>query len=267
MSFWRRIFGTVRLAVLSQFEYRLNLVLDAIVQPVINAIVEVALWYAIFTSIGQPLLGGFGRQTYLVYALWATFFARIGVNWVYEFRMIDDVNTGRVNAILVRPISFYEYYLGQFIGYKMLTALISMCIPLGLSLVWSGPTQLSRLPLALALLMYYVLLVHTMSFAVASLAFFYNRIDTLTATKNISLWMLSGELFPLDLIPPPYREWVVSLPFCCGVYIPVAYLTGRIPVEDVYRGFVSVTGGLVVFGLLAWTLWQSGRRAYSGTGA
>jgi ABC-2 type transport system permease protein len=266
-AFWRKTIGAARLAILSQFEYRLNLFTDAIVQPVITAIIEVTLWWAIFKGAGITQLAGFSSEYYLVYALWAAFFSRITISWMYEFMMIDEIDSGRVNAILSRPISFYEFYLGQFMGYKILCAGISLIIPLSACLLIDSPTELARLPLAVLLAFYYLVLVHTMSFAVASLAFFYNRIHSLPGAKNIVLWVVTGELFPLDMLPEPWRAILIHLPFASGAYVPVGYLTGRFGVDLVLSSFLSITAGLMVFGLVGWLLWRAGRRAYSGTGA
>lgn len=181
--------------------------------------------------------------------------------------MIDEIDSGRINAILTRPISFYEFYLGQFMGYKTLCAVISLCVPVIACLIVPSPTQFHRLPLAIGLSFYYLILVHTMSFTVASIAFFYNRIHSLPAAKNIALWVLSGELFPLDLVPEPWRAVIIKLPFSSGAYLPVGYLTGRFDSGTIMQGFVSITIAIVFFAIVGSIIFQSGRRHYSGTGA
>ncbi len=236
-------------------------------QPVITAGIEVTLWWAIFQTSGLKEIGGFSADHYLMYALWAAFFSRVSISWMYEYLMIDEIDSGRINAILTRPISFYEFYLGQFMGYKLLVATISLAVPFIACLLLNAPSDLSRFPLAFVLVFYYLILVHTMSFMVASLAFFYNRIHSLPAAKNIVLWVLSGELFPLDLVPEPARGMLIKLPFAAGAYIPVGYITGRFGTELVLQSFVSVTFGILFFASMGSLLWRSGRKAYSGTGA
>lgn len=76
-----------------------------------------------------------------------------------------------------------------------------------------------------------------------------------------------GELFPLDLLPEPWKTTIISLPFASGVFVPVAYLTGRIEIDVVYRGFLSVTIGLIVLNLLGLYTWKKGMDSYVGTGA
>ncbi len=256
-----------RLAVLQQLEYRFNLFADVIIQPAIVSLVELTLWAAFFASAGTETLRGFGRDHYLTYAIWAAFISRISTNWMYEAAMIQEVETGTINATLVRPLSFYEYYLGQFFGYKAFTTLLSLGAPVVICLLAQLPLQISRIPLALALVFLYLLLAHTISFAIASLGFFFSRIHHLTVAKNISLWMLTGELFPLDLAPEPLRSVLIMLPFSSAVFRPVGYLTGRLDASAVAEGFASTLIGLLACGVLAAWLWAAGRRRYSGAGA
>lgn len=253
--------------MLSQLEYRFNLFTDAVIQPILTGGIEVALWSAIFAGSGQATIGSYPKESYLAYALWAAFFGRISSNWMYEFRMIDEIETGTVNSVLARPISFYEYYLSQFMGYKVLTSLLSLIVPFSLTLAISGPTIHARLPAAFLLACFYLVLVHTISFSIASFAFFFNRVHAFTVAKNIALWFLTGELFPLDLVPEPYRHYLLNLPFASGVYIPIGYLTGRLGDAELLRAFGTVALSLVIAGPLTAMLWLAGRRQYSGTGA
>ncbi len=228
------------------------------------------LWSAIFASAtadGSTTLAGITREYYLSYALWAAFFGRITASWMYEFRMIEEIESGTVNSVLARPISFYEYYLGQLMGYKALSTGFSLLVPMAITFFMTSSTDLTRLPLVLLLTFYALIFVHTVSFAVSSFGFFFNRVRAFTYAKNILLWGLSGELFPLDLVPEPFRSWVIALPFASFVYVPVGYLTGRLGIEAVGTGFVSLTVGLIVMGFASSLLWRAGNRRYSGTGA
>ena len=240
---------------------------DAALQPVLTAGVECALWAGIFGASGAQTIGGFPRSSYLAYALWTPFFARAAANWMYEFRMTEDVSSGAVNATLSRPISFYEFYLGQFMGYKLLTTALSLIPALAAVALLDTPTRLERLPLALALAGFYLVLAHTISFSIAAIGFYLNNVHSVTVAKNISLWMLTGELFPLDLAPEPLRSFLMAMPFSSACYRPVGFLIGRIGYRELGIGFLNVAIGLAVFGAIARALWIGGRKRYSGTGA
>ena len=230
--------------------------------------IELTLWAAIFTSSGAVSIAGYDKSHYLSYILWAAFVGRMNSSWMYEFRMVAEVESGSINSLIVRPTSFYEYYLSQFMGYKIVTGAFSLLIPLVASIYFfPGGVQIARVPAAIALCIYYLIMVHTMSFCIACSAFYLNRVHSLTVAKNLLLWILSGELFPLDLFPAGLRETVIALPFSSAVFVPVGFLTGRIGQAGFLQGIWSVTLGICFFGWLAHVLWSRGTRRYAGTGA
>ena len=233
----------------------------------VAALIELTLWLAVFRGSGRTELAGFGETHYLAYALWAAFVARVTSTWMYEFRMVEEIESGSVNGVLVRPISFFEYYLSQFMGYKLATTLLSLLIPVAAVLYFDLPGDLRRVPAVLLHLTYYLVLVHVMSFCVATAAFRLNKSYSLTVAKNLALWLFSGELFPIDLLPSAWKQFMLALPFANSVYIPVAYLTGRGDGQLLLQGFLTTTYGLIFFGALAAYLWRSGLKTYTGTGA
>ncbi|MGZ3788994.1 MAG: ABC transporter permease [Bacteriovorax sp.] len=265
--FWKRNLAFANLAIVSNLEYRLNYFIDAIVQPILTTGIEILLWVAVFKGAHSESINGFGRNYYLSYALWSAFFARIATSWMYEFRMIEEVGSGTINGLIVRPMSFYEYYLSQLLGYKFITTIISMIVPLLAAHFFHMPTIYARIPLGIVLCFYYLILVHTISFLVCCVAFHLTKISSFTVAKNLMLWILTGELFPLDLIPGPWREKIIALPFSSGVFLPVGYITGRVELNQVINGFISVTFALVFLNALGAWLWKKGLASYSGTGA
>jgi ABC-2 type transport system permease protein len=263
----RRNLAFANLAIVTNLEYRLNYFIDAIVQPILTTGIEILLWVAVFKGAHSETIAGFSKNNYLSYALWSAFFARIATSWMYEFRMVEEVSSGSINSLIVRPMTFYEYYLSQLMGYKLVTTIVSLIIPVVASLIFDLPTILSRVPLAVLLCFYYLILVHTISFIISSMAFHFTKISSITVAKNLFMWILMGELFPLDLLPEPWKTLIISAPFANGVFIPVGYITGRIGIDVVYTGFISVTVGLIALNLLGAYMWKKGIASYVGTGA
>lgn len=267
MAFWRKNLAFSELAIVTNLEYRFNFIIDAFVQPAITVMIELLLWLAVFKSTQALEIGGFSKEHYMAYAIWAPFVGRITISWMYESMMIEEVASGSINVILTRPISFYEYYLSQLMGYKIVTTVLSLMMPLAASLYFDLPVDYSKLPIALALVVYYLFLVHTLSFIISTFAFFLTRVRSLTLVKNLSLFLLAGELVPLDLMPPLLAKVLLILPFSSGVYVPVAYITGRIGIETVANSFLSISFCILIFCSIGQFLWNRGLRIYTGTGA
>lgn len=267
MSFWKKNLGFSRLAIQQQLEYRTNFVVDALMQPLIAVVFEVLLWIAVFKGAQRSEIAGFELNSYLSYAIWGTFFARISANWMYEHRMIEQINSGQINSLLVRPTTFFEYFLFQFLGYKVLIMCLSLILPASAILYLGYPTSFARLPLAALLAVFFLIFTYCLSFVIATFAFQFNKIHAFTFSKNVTLWILTGELFPLDLLPSPLKEIFIASPFSAGVYLPVGYLTGRFDESKVFEGFLSVAVGILVLGVLGSLHWKRSLRSYSGTGA
>ena len=268
IAFWRRNLALAKLGIVTNLEYRFNFIIDAFIQPILTVGIEVLLWLAIFKTVNATgLIGGFGRDAYLAYAVWAPFLGRIAISWMYESMMVEEVVSGSINTILSRPLSFFEYYLSQTLGYKVITTMFSMTVPLIASWYFDLPVIYDRLLWALVLVTYYILLVHTMSFIVATLGFFLTRVRSFTLLKNLTLLLLGGELVPIDLMPKGLSELLLNLPFSSGVYIPIAYITGRADISLLHQGFYNVTWSLILCGLVSYLIWNKGINQYTGTGA
>lgn len=267
ISFWRRNLALFKLGIVTNLEYRFNFVIDTFIQPILSVGIELLMWIAIFKSANSNTVGGFTENYYLAYAIWAPFIGRITISWMYESMMVEEVVSGSINTILTRPLSFYEYYLSQLMGYKIITTCMSLMIPVSFSLIYQLPVHYERLPLVLLIVGFYLLFIHTLSFIISTFGFYLTRVRSLTLLKNISLTLLSGEIVPVDLMPDFLQKLFLNLPFSNGVYVPLAYLTGRKDISLVQSGFINLTIGLLVAAVLAYCLWKRGVREYTGTGA
>lgn len=265
-SFLKRNLACIRLGISSRIAYPIDFFMAILILPIAYFLVEAAFWTGLINASGHTLLAGFSASYYIGYFLWMTL--QLGnVNWRFERAMISEINSGAVNALLLRPSSFFEYHLGQLLGQKLLTALLMTPILFLIATFWELPFHAERLPMALLMGFGYVVLLFSFHFAVASMAFFFDHVYSLNNTKNMLIWFLTGELMPLDLLPSPIREWVIALPFSCGIYLPAAYLSGRIDSPTFMRGFISLAAGGIFFGIVARFVWKKGLRCYGGTGA
>jgi len=181
--------------------------------------------------------------------------------------MIQEINSGAVNAMLVRPGSFYGLHFGNLFGFKLLTLAISLPLIFIIAYICDLPLFTGRVAAAVGMGLCYLFLIHTINFAIASLAFFFDHVYSLNMTKNMLLWFFTGELFPLDLLPSSVSKAVRLLPFSSGYYLPASYISGRIGTAFFLQGFASLAIGIAVMALIARLIWAKGLRNYTGTGA
>lgn len=267
IAFCKRNYAFLKLAIVSNLEYRLNFLADTFIQPFVAGLIEIVLWQAIFTSSHLTELGGFSKEYYMGYYIWAAFISRITANWMYEFRMIEEIASGNINSLLIRPTTYFEYYFSQFFGYKSLIIITSLILPYSLSLFLNYPVYLDKLFWSILLILFYLVFTYLISFIVATFAFHLTRVHSFTMAKNLALFLFTGELIPLDLIQEPYKSFFMNTPFTAAVYLPVGYLTGRIEFMVFAKGFYLVGLGILILTPIAIFCWSKGKEAYVGTGA
>jgi ABC-2 type transport system permease protein len=266
VSFLKKNLACIRLGISSRITYPIDFVMAITVIPICYFLVEAAFWSGLIEASGNELLAGFPVRYYLGYFLY-TILKLGSINWRFERAMIAEINNGAVNALLLRPSSFFEYHMGQLLGQKLITSFVMVPVVALIAWEWDLPFHSERLPIVLLMGICYVILLFSLHFAVAAMAFLFDNVYSLNNTKNMMIWVLTGELMPLDLLPSPIREWIIALPFSCGIYLPAAYLSGRINADVFMKGFISLAIGGVFYGLLARFVWKHGLRRYSGTGA
>jgi ABC-2 type transport system permease protein len=233
----------------------------------ITLFVEGFLWWAIFHTSGINNVGGHSYIDYLQYILWSVFFARICISWSFEYKMINDVEMGSVNALLLRPFSFFNFYWGQVLGYKIGVGMASLSIPFLVSLYFAPNFNTARLIPILLMVFLYLFFIFNWSFVMATLAFSWNKVYSLSVAKNLIFIFFSGELYPIDLIPQKYLSIVEKLPFPCAVYYPVAYLTQRIGDQVFYSALLRLCLYNLVLYVSAQFFWKRALKTYTGTGA
>lgn len=261
----KRNLAYLRLSVVAKLQHPLPFFLSLLIGPSLQFAIEGLFWAGCFETSGKSLIGGFSLSQYLLYLLWLILNLG-GANWRFERAMIRDINTGAVKAMLIRPGSFFGLHFGDLLGFKLMGLVILLPLMLILAWVLNLPILLERLPPSLLMGLGYLLFVHTINFTLASMAFFFDHVYSLNTTKNMILWFLTGELFPLDLLPASISHWVILLPFSCGVYLPASYMAGRIEHQEFLQGFTSLAIGMSVLALFAYLTWRKGVKNYTGTG-
>ena len=73
-------------------------------------------------------------------------------------------------------------------------------------------------------------------------------------------------MFPLDMLPEPWRTLVSWLPLQYLAYFPSAVFLGKIQGMDLVRGILIQSGWVLVFAVGSRLLLHRGLRRYSGFG-
>jgi len=86
------------------------------------------------------------------------------------------------------------------------------------------------------------------------------------ALQDSLVFLLSGIVAPVALLPPLLQMTAKALPFRYMVGFPVEILTQSLPQSEILMGFGVQAAWLALAALLAALLWKTGLRRYSAIG-
>lgn len=214
-------------------------------------------------------VGRFDQQGFAGYFTATLVCRQLTGSWVV-WEINQWIRTGSLSPALLKPLNPLLYVCTESLAEKPLR--FAALVPLvGLLVWWRPEMQLSAGPLELALAAASIglgwLLNLTIQVCFGCLAF---RLEQTMGLYMVwfGLWaLLSGYLFPLELLPPGVHAVVSALPFRATLGVPVEILSGGLTGWAVAGGLAFQLAWVVVTAIVARWLWRWGIRQYEAYGA
>tara|TARA_B000000565_G_C23702655_1_gene346351 strand:- start:320 stop:919 length:600 start_codon:yes stop_codon:yes gene_type:complete len=191
-------------------------------------------------------------------------------SWVTSHEMIMQIRQGYMNQYIVKPLSFFSYHLMNFIGTNILyyvpySLLIFFSPIIFKNIIFINPIQIPFFILSLVMSIY---LSYSIYFFMVCFAFWFGEVRALLAAYNISMFVLAGQIIPLDFFPAGYNQ-IIN-------YTPIPYLI-KFPVDIAMSQQVNISHWLyllfigliwcVIMRFLSSLLYSLGIRRYEAFGA
>jgi ABC-2 type transport system permease protein len=246
--------------------YRLNFFLWRI-RMVMQILVTYFLWWAIFSN--RQVFAGYTESMMLTYILLSSVVRTIVLSTT-TMEIGDIIHEGNLSNHLVRPFSFFSYYIARDTGDKLLNLLCSVVEVAVLLLILRPPIFIQGSPLVIV-----------SAFAAAGLGmvlyFLYNMIFGFMGFWTQDVWaprflsfvimeFLAGSIFPLDILPKTLFFISKSLPFYYFLYFPLGIYLGKITGWDLVYGFAGACVWIGIFALAVRFLWSRGLHVYTAEG-
>jgi ABC-2 type transport system permease protein len=181
-----------------------------------------------------------------------------------------DVREGTLKRYLVQPLDMIGFLLAYRVAHK--TAYIATsAIPYGLlflvchSYFDLPPDVPTVLGYVLSLLLSF-LIGYFFEACLGMAGFWLLEISSLLWIVTTITYFVSGQMFPLDLLPWPFGELLKSLPFQYLAYFPAAVFLGKRQGWALVQGLLLQAFWVVVFAVLTRWLYARGLRRYSAYG-
>jgi ABC-2 type transport system permease protein len=268
----RKYLRIYRVSLTERLVYRGDFFLSTILRflPMVTTIL---LWQAIFAGAGEDQdIAGFSQRQMIAYLLLVHISRMFSSMPGLSYGIARDIREGTLKKYLLQPLDMLSYLLSYRAAHK--TAYIATtALPYGV-LFFFCREYLMALPTpslqVVAAYLASLLLAFVIGFyfeaAMGMVGFWFLEVTSLMYVVNTMNFFVSGQMFPLDLLPDWLAVPLKLMPFQYLAYFPAAVLVGKIQGPAVWQGLLSALVWALVFAVLARVLFRIGLRRYSAYG-
>jgi ABC-2 type transport system permease protein len=105
-----------------------------------------------------------------------------------------------------------------------------------------------------------------MEATIGMIGFWTLEVSSLLFVYMLLNFFLSGHMFPLDILPPPWDTIVKAIPLQYLAYFPAAVFLQKIEGPDLWQGLAIQTAWVVFFFVTCRVAFNRGVRRYSAFG-
>lgn len=243
--------------------YRVEFLFEILGSAFVPAAIQIVLWYAIFQIGGVQKVAGMSYLEAVHYTVISILFTQVRGGDL-DFELQEMIRTGQLSNYLVRPVGVVEFVYIRGVAPKLLIAGIGLVLGMGLGL-WMGFDPV-RMVGAMFLALLGNVIHYQLSSAMATTAFLWEEAYSTLMVKNMLVNFLSGELFPLNMIPSQYSWIWKSTPFYLYVYGPTQFALGHWSYMEFLQNVGIACGWILVGWVLVKVTWGLGIRRYLSLG-
>lgn len=268
-STWRKYLKICRVSLSERLAYRGDFILATVLRflPLLTSLL---LWDAIYAGAQHSDLAGFSYRQMVAYLLLVHISRMFSSMPGLSLGIARDIRTGEIKKYLIQPIDMIGYLLAYRLAHKLAyiatssipyAALFAVCHQF-----FDGLPPLSTMAAYLAALLLGFLIGFFFEAMMGMVGFWMLEVTSLLYIVNTINFFVSGQMFPLELLPAPVAHFLTGLPFPYLAYFPAAVFLEKIQGTDLMVGLLRGAGWAAGLIWLCRWLHQRGLRRYSAYG-
>lgn len=266
----------LRIALEERLVYRADFALGTLMRflPIVT---QMFLWGAVFealptaaASTGGTSIQGYTYNNFVAYYLLTMVGRAFSSMPGLASGIARQIRDGEIKKFLIQPIDMLGFLLLSRIAHKLAYYSVAL-IPFALVFFlcrayfpdWPGWGTFGAFLVSLVL---GFALGFFLEAALGLAGFWFMEVGSLLFVFMLLSFFLSGHMFPLDMLPEPWRTIVEWLPLRYLAYFPAAVYLGKISGPDLTRALLVELTWVVSLVILCRFLFTRGVYRYSGVG-
>jgi viologen exporter family transport system permease protein len=267
MSHWVRLYRVLFVASFQQMaQYRIQSVLWLLL-AVIRPVVFLAAWSAAAATQGGSI-GGYSIGDFAAYYVCLTLVSQLTMAWeAYDLEF--EVRQGKLAPKLLRPLHPIHYTVVANVVYKITTlpALVPALVLIGWTFQARFETQWWQVAIFVPSVVLAAALRFVFGWFLGAFAFWTTRLHAIMHLYDRVVFLLSGQVAPLSLLPGPLATLGYALPFGYMMWAPAELLRGGMAYDQAIVTLGAQLTWLVVSSIAYVVVWRLGLRQFSAVGA
>lgn len=250
-----------------QFTHRANIIAYGF-GNIAELLILVVIWTAVFKNV--DMIRGYTQVEMISYVIFAWFFAYLTTNYSFEQNISQDIFLGTLSNFLVKPLSYVKYVITVGLG-RIIIALLVVLFS-GFLVMYFFQQGLLLTPKIENVLLLTAMLVVTffinlmLAIIIGFIAFWTTEISGIQYSIKMSIKLLSGVYFPINLLPAFLAKISLISPFAYTIYIPVQLYLGKISFAEGLQGLaIEILWLVILYGIIK-VVWRLGIRRYESVG-
>lgn len=236
-----------------------------IMTDVVTAVTMPLVWAAASSS---GTIAGFTTSDFVLYYLCMLLLG----SFITSHMMWDvaqEIKEGQFSSQIIRPIGFFQFTFFRNLAWRIIR--FSLFAPFFLLLLWAYRGHLGDAVLELGWVFWAsVVLGHLVSFAfvmmMSMIALFFQETQSIFGLYYIPMMFLSGQLFPIAVLPDWARAGAMLFPFYYTTGAPTEILIGRLSGGAAVQALGAQVLWIAVCAMMANVFWKRGLPHYTGVG-
>jgi ABC-2 type transport system permease protein len=263
----------LRISLEERLIYRGDFALGTLMRflPIIT---QMFLWWAVFEAVGvykgRGAVAGYTYHNVVAYYLLTMISRAFSSMPGLASGIAQDIRDGAVKKYLVQPIDMLGFLLLNRVAHKLVYYLVAIvpfavvfCLCRQFFSGWPPPQILLAF---LASLFLAFLLGYFLEATLGMIGFWFLEVDSLLFVYMLFSFFCSGHMFPIDMLPPPWRGLVEAMPLQYLAYFPAAVFLGKVTGAELIRRLCTQFCWVVFFIVTARAAFHFGTRRYSAFG-
>ena len=233
-------------------------------------VTQIFLWAAVFDANGNQPIAGYTYENFMAYFLLTQVTRAFSSMPGLASNIALDIRNGTIKKYLIQPIDMVGFLLLKRVAHKLVYYLVAAApfalvfyLARGFFGGWPDPVVVAAF---IASLVMSFLLGFFLEATIGMVGFWFLEVSSLLFVYMLFSFFFSGHMFPIDMLPGFWGEFVQALPLKYLAYFPAAVFLGKVSGQELVNGLLVQAAWVLFFAATCRATFHFGVKRYSAFG-